>query len=443
MPNTDPYWISILPAPIRNRLVGRVNLHAIVHNSGWLLLDKFARIFFGVLVGAWVARYLGPDAYGEVAYALAYLAFFQVAVSLGLDGIVVRELSKYPTQGGRILGTVFFMRLGVGIFSWILSVGGLMVVNGWQDKSVLLVLIAGSALIFQPADTIDLWFQSQSQSRRTVIAKSSAYVISNGIRVVLLLCQASLIWFVLVVAIDAMIAAVALAFIYRQSKSNVRWLWSSNLAKTLLAETWPYAVSSLAVMVYMRFDQILIRGILGSKDLGLYAAMLPLSTVWNMLPTVICTSVAPLIARKKAENESEYYKVLLFVFRSFLVASLSLSVVIAMLSPLIVKTLYGSAYMGSSKILAIHIFTNVPVFLGVAQSLWFTNENRAGVMLRNTLLGGCVALVANYYLLPILGVEGAAISAVLSFFTSGVLLNVFGAREVFLMQIGIDVRKFK
>lgn len=443
MPNSEPYWITLLPESIRARLSGRANLHAAVHNGGWLLFDKFVRIFVGVLVGAWVARYLGPDAYGEVAYVLAYLAFFQVAVSLGLDGIVVRELAKDSCSRGQVLGTVFFMRLGVGGLSWVSAVAGLIALNGWLDPSILLVLIAGSALIFQPADTIDLWFQSQSQSRRTVAAKLSAFFVSNGIRIVLILYHAPLAWFVLVVAIDAMVAAFGLALIYRRSQSGPPWLWNTYLAKRLLAETWPYAVSSLAVLVYMRFAQILIRDMLGSKDLGLYAAILPLSTVWNMLPTVVCTSVAPMIARKKAESEGAYYKALLLIFRVFLFFSLSLSVAVAVLAPFIVRTLFGSAYQGASCILAIHVFTNVPVFLGVAQSLWFTNENRAGIMLRNTLLGGCVALVANYYFLPMLGVEGAAISAVLSFFTSGVLLNAFGAREVFFMQIGINTRKSK
>lgn len=441
--NTDPYWITVLPESIRARLTGRASLHAVLHNSGWLLLDKFVRIFVGVFVGAWVARYLGPVAYGEVAYVLAYLAFFQVAVSLGLDGVVVRELAQFPSRSGQVLGTIFFMRLGMGMLSWALAVVGLAALNGREDPSVLLIVIAGSTLIFQPADTIDLWFQSQSQSRRTVVAKLSAYCVSNGVRVALLLCQASLVWFVLVVAIDAMIAAAGLALIYRRTQGGVRWLWDFEFAKRLLTETWPYTLSSLAVLVYMRFDQILIREILGSKDLGLYAAVLPLSTVWNMLPTVVCTSVAPFIAKKKSESEYEYYKALLLVFRVFLLTSLSLSVLVAVLSPLIVKLLFGSAYIGSSSILAIHIFTNVPVFLGVAQSLWFTNENRSGVMLRNTLLGGFVALVANYYFLPVLGVEGAAISAVLSFFTSGVILNVFGAKEVFFMQLGINTRKIK
>ena len=435
--------MRLLPKLLQQRIAGRFNLHAAIHNSGWLLFDKLARIIIGLFVGAWVARYLGPNAYGEVAYALAYLAFFQVAVYLGLDGIIVRDISKYPTRSGEILGTALFMRMITGVISWAIAIVGLMLANGWHDQTVFLMLIAGSALVFQPADTIDLWFQSQSQSRRTVIAKLTSFFISNGVRVLLVTQNASVAWFVFVVAIDAMMSSLGLVAIYRLANFRLYWVWNFSVAKKLLRESWPYTLSSLSVMVYMRFDQILIKGMLGSKALGLYAVILPLSNVWNMIPIVICSSLAPIIARRKSESEDEYYKVLLFIFRSFLLVSLSLSVVIALLAIPIVNILYGESYVDSSSILAIHVFTNVPVFLGVAQGLWFTNEKRPGLMLRNTLIGGCVALIANYYFLPIMGVKGAAISAVLSFFTSGILLNFFGAREVFMMQLGMDPRRLK
>jgi PST family polysaccharide transporter len=418
-----------------------VNLHAALYNSGWLLFDKIARLLLGLLVGAWVARYLGPVAYGEVAYVLAYLAFFQVAVTLGLDGIVVRDLAKPRSSAGTLLGSVLLMRFGVGFMAWIVAVSIMIFTKGWHDQSVVLVAIAGGALVFQTTDTIDLWFQSQSQSRRTVIAKLGSYFFSNGIRVVLVFAHASLTWFVCVVLVDAIVSSVGLVLVYRKTVRNVYWVWNYEVAKKLIKESWPYMVSGLFVIIYMRIDQIMIREMLGSKDLGLYAVILPISSAWNVIPIVICSSLAPYISRIKFENEKKYYYSLLHVFRFFLILGILLSIVIAFLSEPIVGVLYGSAYAGAGSVLAIHIFTNVPVFMGVAQGLWFTNENRTSVLMRNTMVGGVVAIMANYFLLPSMGVKGAAVSAVLSFFASGIFLNLFGAKEVFKMQLGINTRK--
>lgn len=34
-------------------------IQKIILNAGWLLFDKFIRLMFGLLVGVWIARYLG------------------------------------------------------------------------------------------------------------------------------------------------------------------------------------------------------------------------------------------------------------------------------------------------------------------------------------------------------------------------------------------------
>ena len=188
----DPAWIRFLPVSVRPYLAGRNNLHAAMHNSGWLLFDKLVRLMLGLLVGAWVARYLGPAQYGELAYALAYIAFFQTVSTLGLDSIVVRDLVIHPEREAQILGTAFTLRFACGIFSWLVAVLGMAVISGWSDRSVLLVLLVGGSLVFQAADTVDLWFQSRSQSRRTVVAKLAAYLLSGGVKVALIVAEAPL-----------------------------------------------------------------------------------------------------------------------------------------------------------------------------------------------------------------------------------------------------------
>ena len=65
---SDPIWLKFLPASIRNLLEGNKGLHAAIHNSGWIIFDKLLRALLGLLVGAWVARYLGPSQFGELAY---------------------------------------------------------------------------------------------------------------------------------------------------------------------------------------------------------------------------------------------------------------------------------------------------------------------------------------------------------------------------------------
>ncbi len=62
----------------------------IVHNAGWLLVDRVLRLALGVVVGIWIARYLGPARFGLLNYAVAFAGAFGALATLGLDAVVVR-----------------------------------------------------------------------------------------------------------------------------------------------------------------------------------------------------------------------------------------------------------------------------------------------------------------------------------------------------------------
>ena len=63
-------------------------------NTSWLFAEKILRMFVGLFVGIWVARYLGPEQFGLFSYAQSFVGLFTAMATLGLDGIVVRELVK-------------------------------------------------------------------------------------------------------------------------------------------------------------------------------------------------------------------------------------------------------------------------------------------------------------------------------------------------------------
>ncbi|WP_416262007.1 oligosaccharide flippase family protein [Gibbsiella quercinecans] len=50
----------------------------------------------GFIVSVWLARYLGPEKFGLFNYALAIIAIYTSVASLGMNGVVVRELIRAP-----------------------------------------------------------------------------------------------------------------------------------------------------------------------------------------------------------------------------------------------------------------------------------------------------------------------------------------------------------
>ena len=86
---------------------------AALQNSGWLMLDKVVRIGAGLSVGVWMAREFGPELFGDINYAMAFVALFSPLASMGVESVIIRDLVRYPERSQEMLGTVAF--LGVSL----------------------------------------------------------------------------------------------------------------------------------------------------------------------------------------------------------------------------------------------------------------------------------------------------------------------------------------
>lgn len=420
---------------IRNKIKERPDLLVFLNNSKWLVFEKVVRLIVGLTVGALVARYLGPSQFGELAYALAYIAFFQTVSNLGLDGIAVREISQKKNQTHSLLGTIFAMRLGTGILCWLVAIIGMILLEGIQDSKVVIIAVAGGILIFQAADTVDIWFQSQSQNRRSVLVKISGYLISNGIKIALILMQAPLLTFAIVILLEALIIAFGLAVAYRSYPSPQPWQREAKIAKKLIKECSLYVLSGISIIVYMRIDQIMIKEIMGIKELGVYAAVLPIATSWQFITMTLNISLQPFVARKKAESEVAYWIILQKIFQAYSLIGWLICIPIAFLSEYIILFLYGEEYRKGAEVLSIYIFAIIFINMGIAQNIWIINERRGKILFINTLIGAAVCVLGNFMLIPRYGINGAAISAVFAQIFSTVLMNVVFSRRIFLMQI--------
>src|SRR3982751_723933 len=104
--------IAAYCGPLLKRYPG---IQKITANLGWLSIDYVVRLAGGIVVGAWVARYLGPVDFGQFNYCLAIIALVSAPAGLGLEGILGRDLIRMPDQEGKLLGTSFFLRLVMGL----------------------------------------------------------------------------------------------------------------------------------------------------------------------------------------------------------------------------------------------------------------------------------------------------------------------------------------
>ena len=430
-----PRWLKQLPVKMRHSLVTRPGAAAFIGNSGWLLFDKLVRMVLGVLVGAWVARYLGPGRYGQLSYAAAYIAVFVSIANLGADGITVRDITRAPAATPEILGTATIVRAVVGVMCLIAAVGCAVILSRRESFQVLLIAIVGGTLLFQACDTVDLWFQSQSQSRRTVSSKLIAYLISNGAKVILIFAQAPLVAFAVLLLFDSASAAVALAIAYRRFPAHRSWQFDRGRARQLLMDSRPFMFGGFLIVLYLRVDQILIKQLLGERDLGMYASAVWLLQIWQVIPATLSISLGPFIARRKSQNEAVYRSTLVLVFRVFFYTGLAGTFVTFFIAPQVVHVFYGDAYREAIPIMRFYAATLPCYFLSMAHNLWLINEGKYSVRVYGAVVASILTVAVIYLTYRNLGSLSGCVAAILSQFVALLLINAVLDKEAFRMQL--------
>lgn len=397
-------------------------LRRIITNAGWLFVLRVLRILWALFVSIWLARYLGPQQFGNFNYAIAFVALFGPLARMGLNGIVVRDIVREPERTDEILGTTFLLKLVGGITCFGVVVGAVSLLRPGDALTRVLVGIIAFGIIFQAFDSIDIWFQSQVQSKYVVYAKSTALILANLAKIVLILAEASLVAFAWVSALEIVAGAIGMAVVYRVRGYYIQ-AWRANVArvKSLLGQSWPMILAGVLAVVYLRIDQVMLGEMVGQREVGVYSTAVRISEVWYFVATAVTISVFPALVRSKSLGR-EIYEVRLQQLYDFLVwIALVVAVVLTFTSGPLVALLYGEEYSGGGLILAIHIWAGLFVFVREALGKWLINEGFMKFFLLGNGLGAAVNVLLNWFLIPAYGGVGAAVATVVSYAVAGYL----------------------
>jgi O-antigen/teichoic acid export membrane protein len=405
-------------------------------NTSWLMGERILRMGVSLFVGIYVARYLGPERYGLLSYANSFVGIFLALATLGLDDVVVREIVKTPEQREKILGTSFLLKLVGTLLMWVAIFAAVPFTENDLQTNILIIIIAFGA-VFQAFNVIDLNFQAKVKSKYVVHAQFVQLIISSIVKIILVVNDAPLIWFASVYSLDVIVLAMGLVFAYLYNGENIfSWKWSFETSKYLLHDSWPLILAGVVVSVYMKIDQVMIKEMLGAKEVGLYAAAVKLSEAWYFLPMAIASSLFPAIINAKVYQKEVYYQRLQKLYDLMVWIAIAIALPISILSSWIVELLYGNEYLESSSVLNIHIWSGIFIFLGVASSKYLIAENYIKKTFYRTFVGALLNIIMNYYLIGTMGIKGAAISTFVSHFFAAYFYDLLDKdlRKMFILK---------
>lgn len=168
---------------------------------------------------------------------------------------------------------------------------------------------------------------------------------------------------------------------------------------------------------------------------GIYSAAIRLTEIWYMVPAVLMTAFFPAVVSAKQISEEEYKKRIKTLFYVATIPFLVMALFAALLSPFIIKFIYGQTYIQAGVVLSITIWSVPFISFYVISSKCFILENKLKHLLLRTALSLILIIILNYILGSLYYLEGFSISLVISAFISFFLIDLFFKESRYLFFI--------
>ncbi|MES9993374.1 MAG: flippase [Candidatus Thiodiazotropha sp.] len=407
-------------------------------NTLWILGERTLTMSLAFAVSIVVSRYLGPERYGILSYAISFTTIFAIAGHLGLSGLVIKDIVKYPEKSNETLGTVFALKYAgilIGfcillLFTFSTEVGG--------SKEFWVLLIVSLTIIFQPFEIFNYWFSAKIQGKYIFFSKITAITIASIIKVILVLASAGLIYFALTNVLLAFISATLyLIFFHKLGNAPIfSWIVSISRGKDLLSQGWMVFLGSIFAVIYLKVDQVMLRWLVDNESVGIYAIAANLSEAWYFIPTAIVTSLFPKLIQLREKNEKQYLKRFQQLFDFLFALACIVAIIISMFAQPLILLLYGSEYTQSAAILVIHIWAGLFIFMRSALSRWIIIENALVFSLITQGMGAFMNILLNLLLIPLYSGKGAAFATLISYAVASYISLLFyrRSRPIFWMM---------
>lgn len=410
----------------------------ILENFVWLLFDKVVQTVIGLVVTAWLARYLSQEDFGRWNYALAFVAISGALSTLGLDTIFIRDIVKNAESKNRILGSTFFIK---AVSSFLAFVGCIVVIYWIRpsgDPIRWMACVMAASFLFQAFDVIEFYFKSQMQSKYVVYARNIPFLAVSLVQILLIINRAPLILFAWTFLLESFGAAILLMAFYRGKGGEFfRWEFDGRIARQLLKSGWPLFIAFISSMFYLKVDQIMIGQMLGERSVGVFSAALKIYEMPFAVLVLLTSVLFPKIVEIYEKDKELFFRRYSQITSLYTICALGLFIVLVLLGKPMIVILFGTDYLeayGSLIILALGL---VFIYNGMLRSSYLSVTHNEKIIFYTSVISVIINIFLNLILIKRYGIMGSATATLITHFFALFLSNYFfkATKKIYFIQL--------
>ncbi|MBT3230299.1 flippase [Candidatus Uhrbacteria bacterium] len=387
----------------------------LAQNTLYLTLASVGQKTVAFLYFTMIARFIGVEDTGAYFLALAIVMIILVLDDIGMTSVLIREVARKNDDAQLWSRTI----LGVKVITIPITVAIAFIlpeVLNYSDTVVTLVRIATIILV---ADTISLSFygvlRGLHKLKYEALGLFAGQIITAVVGVTLLLSG--------VATLPLLVFALATGSIWNMLFSASRVI--KHTGWRAMVPTWQmgwkpikmasaFFMAAAFVKVYSYADSVLLERIMDESAVGLYAVAYKMTYAFQFIPLAFVAALYPTMSAH-SKNPAELKRILLNAFWYVSLIGAPIVFGIWAVAPEVIELFYGAEFAGSALPLQVLIFVLIFIFLDfpIGSLLNATDKQvtKMGIMGVTMVIN----VVANIFLIPLYGIVGACIAALISF----------------------------
>jgi O-antigen/teichoic acid export membrane protein len=315
---------------------------------------KLISYIFPLITLPYLAKVIGVDKFGEIAFAASIIIYFQTIVEYGFNYTAVRDIARCksdPDSISRIFSTVMFSKIILMIFSFILLLILIYFIPVFYNNRLLLLL----TFFYIPGYIIfpEWFFQAMEEMKYITFLNLLAQLLFTVLVFIVIKEKNDFIFQPVLIATGFLVSGI-ISIIVIRFKYHVKVFIPSttDIIKTL-KNGWNMFVCLFLPNLYTSFSIILLKIYFGATATGLYSGGSKFLELADQLSMVLSRTFYPYLARKL--DKHKIYVMISFVF------SILTSLGLYLGADFLIKMFYTPDFSESAKI--IKIMSISPFFL--------------------------------------------------------------------------------
>ena len=389
-------------------------VRTIFKNMSWLLISQIIASVCGFIWTILMARYLGVNDYGIFGFTTSLTGILAITTELGLNTHIVRHIATDYDSAPKYLGNAIPLRSIFATGTIILTLIILILIKANELVITVTLLFTIEMIIKSYINLFNGSFQAFEEGKYQGIGNSILNILLLIFILIAIFTDVGLIGIAICYVLANSIALIYAYYVLNKHITQPKFEFDTVFCKEITILSIPFAITSLLYTIYYSIDIVMLTNMVGSYPTGIYNATYKLISVLTLFYSVYSAVIFPVMSKFFKNDES----MLLISFEKsikyLMLVIIPLATATVFYSADIINLIYGNEYDAASSVLCILIWTVCLLFISGATTTLLNASHKEVAVTKIYAIAAVFNIVLNFFMIPLLSYNGAAITTVLS-----------------------------